>query len=98
MKTFKKYLKKELKNKAFTQALDEERVLRDLTLKITESREKIGWSQMQLASRAKITQQQLSKVESGSNCTMATFLRVCEALGMRIDLNMPVKKACPSAR
>ncbi|MCU0607332.1 MAG: helix-turn-helix domain-containing protein [Candidatus Edwardsbacteria bacterium] len=98
MKTFRKYLTKELKNKAFARALNEERELRDLALKIAESREKMGWSQVKLASRAKITQQQLSRVETGSNFTMTTFLRVCDALGMRIDLNPPSRKTCPSAR
>jgi transcriptional regulator with XRE-family HTH domain len=98
MKTFRKYLHEQMKNKAFAQAYREERELRDLAIKIAESREKMGWSQVKLASRAKITQQQLSRVENGSNFTMATFLRVCDALGMRIDLNMPSRKACPSAR
>ncbi|MBI1986901.1 MAG: helix-turn-helix transcriptional regulator [Nitrospinae bacterium] len=34
-------------------------------------------------------QQQLSKIENGINCNLATFLKVCNALGLKIDLDQP---------
>jgi len=50
-----------------------------------------GISQAELARKAHITQQQFSKVENGNNCNMQTFIRVCTALGLK--LNYEHKKA-----
>jgi len=98
MKTFDSYLKKQLQNKKFAGYYRQEKDLAELAVKIAEARAMRNMSQRQLAEKANITQQQLSRMETGSNCTMSNFIRVCEALGMRIDLNMSGKKACSSAR
>ena len=92
MKTFKSHLKNKLKNKEFKEIYDEERQLIELSLKIIESREKRGLSQTELAGMANITQQQLSKVENGTNCNMTTFLKICNALGLQLNLNRSRKK------
>lgn len=86
MKTFRKHLNQALKDKDFAKAYAQERELVVIALKIHEARMRDGLSQAQLAKRANITQQQLSKVESGINCNMSTFLRVCNALKLRFDL------------
>ena len=87
MKTFKKQLNKELKNKKFKKLYDEERELLELSIKILETRNSLGLTQKELSEKAQITQQQLSKIENGINCNMATFLKVCHALGIKIDLH-----------
>lgn len=87
MKTLRKQLNKELKNKKFKKLYDEERELLELSIRILEARNNLGLSQKELAKKAHITQQQLSKVENGINCNMTTFLKVCHALGIKIDLH-----------
>lgn len=98
MKTFRKQLHAEMKDRAFAQAFQEERELRDMALKIADKRAELGLTQFQLARRAQITQQQLSRVETGTNCTMSTFLRVCSALGLEVGLSTGGRKTCMSTR
>ena len=87
MKTFKKHLKEKLKDREFKKLYEEEKQLLDFAIKIAAAREKLGISQHMLAKKARITQQQLSKIENGMNCNMNTFLKVCKALGIRFDLD-----------
>lgn len=54
--------------------------------KISQERTAQGMSQKQLAEKAKITQQQLSKIENGDNCNVITLLKVCKALKFIIVL------------
>ena len=86
MKTFRKQLKEELKDEIFSQSFNEERELLALSMKILEERNKRGISQKDLAKKAHVTQQQLSKVENGINCNITTFLKVCGALGLKINV------------
>jgi HTH-type transcriptional regulator/antitoxin HipB len=86
MKTFKSHLNRALKDKEFAKLYAEERELVAIALKVHEAREREGISQAQLAKKANVTQQQLSKIENGINCNMTTFLRVCNALKLRFDL------------
>ena len=55
-------------------------------LEVQEEREKYGLTQAEVAQRANITQQQLSRVENGENCNLITFLKICKALGIEISL------------
>jgi transcriptional regulator with XRE-family HTH domain len=87
MMTFREHLKEKLKDDRFRQLYEEERQLAELSLRILDAREQMGLSQKEVAKRAKITQQQLSKIENGVNCNMATFLKVCDALGLKLDLS-----------
>ncbi len=89
MKTFRKHLKEKLKSKKFKRLSEEEQKLEELSLRSLDTREHLGLSQRDVAKRAKITQQQLSKLENGINCTIGTFLKVCNALGIKIDLELP---------
>jgi len=89
MRTFRKHLKEKLKVKEFKKLYEEERKLAELSLKILDTREHLGFSQKEVAKRAKITQQQLSKLENGINCTVTTFLKVCNALGIKVELESP---------
>jgi HTH-type transcriptional regulator / antitoxin HipB len=87
MKTFRKHLNNELKNEEFKKIYQEENELMELSLEIVTARKELGLSQNQLAEMSHITQQQLSKIENGINCNMLTFLKVCDALGIEIDLH-----------
>ena len=86
MKTFKKHLNSELNDKQFRESYQEEKELLDIAFEISERRNKLGLSQKELSQKAHITQQQLSKVESGVNCNMTTFLKVCHALNLTVGL------------
>jgi DNA-binding XRE family transcriptional regulator len=86
MRTFKQHLHAKLKEKNFQEMYDEERQLLEMALKIIDARKHSGLSQKDLAQKAHITQQQLSKIENGVNCNMLTFLKVCQALGIKVEL------------
>jgi transcriptional regulator with XRE-family HTH domain len=47
-----------------------------------------GMSQKELAEKAGITQQQLSKIENGDNCNIYTLMKVCKALGFKLTLSI----------
>ena len=86
MRSFKRHLEEKLKIERFRQLYDEEKQLAELSLKILDTREHFGLSQADVARKAKVTQQQMSKIENGINCNISTFLKVCNALGITIGL------------
>jgi predicted transcriptional regulator len=92
MKTFKNHLETKLKNRKFKEYFDTEKEFLNLSLQLSKYREEKGISQKELAVKANITQQQLSKIENGINCNITTFLRVCSALELRIDFHKNNKK------
>ena len=89
MKTFRKHLGELRENTEFEEHYQEEVKLLSLSMKIHNTREERGLSQIEVAKKAQVTQQQLSKIENGVNCNMLTFLKVCNAL----DLNLNVETA-----
>ena len=89
MRTFKAHLQEKLQDQEFKDLFDEERELVRIGMEITEARTKIGISQTELAKRARVTQQQISKIENGTNCNVLTLLRVCRVLSLRCRLNSP---------
>lgn len=89
MRTFKAHLQKKLQDQEFKELFDEERELVRIGLEITEARAKVGISQTELAKRARVTQQQISKIENGVNCNVLTLLRVCRVLSLICKLNSP---------
>lgn len=88
MRTYKEHLKNKLNDPEFKELFDEERQLLEISLKILNARKELGLSQKDVASKAHVTQQQVSKVENGLNCNMNTFLKVCNALGVKMELDM----------
>lgn len=86
MKSFRSHLKEKLKNERFRQIYKEDKQLAELSIKIFDTREQLELSQHEVAKRAKITQQQFSKIENGINCNLETFLKVCNALGLKVYL------------
>jgi transcriptional regulator with XRE-family HTH domain len=95
MRTFRKHLKEELQDEHFRKLYQEEKQLAQLSLRLHAAREGLGLSQQEVAKKAKISQQQLSKLENGANCNITTFLKVCDALGVKIELEIPEENEVP---
>ena len=95
MKTLKGHLAGKLRDDRFRRLFAEEQQLAQLSLQILQVRQNLGLSQEEVAKKAKITQQQLSKLEHGANCNVATFLKVCNALGVIVELETPAFAADP---
>ena len=85
--TFREHLNEEMKNDNFKKMYEEEKHLLKLGLLIIEAREQKGLTQMELAQKSQVTQQQLSKIENGVNCNMLTFIKVSSALGLGLTLS-----------
>jgi DNA-binding XRE family transcriptional regulator len=92
MRTFRKNLSEQLSDPEFQRHFEEEQRLAELSLRIHKARESRGWTQKEAAEQAQITQQQMSKIENGVNCNMITFLKVCQALGLKLDLGKEKQK------
>jgi HTH-type transcriptional regulator / antitoxin HipB len=86
MKTLKKHLQESLKDKKFKEVYDEEKELLALSLALHEARKKAGLSQSEIAGKARLTQQQVSKIEKGENCNIMTYMKVSHAIGFKIAL------------
>lgn len=97
MKTFKKHLEKNLKDPVFKEVYNEEQVLLQLSYELHQKREKAGLSQRDVALQAKLTQQQVSKVENGVNCNILTYLKVGNAVGLHIGIK-PMSKTQRSSQ
>ena len=54
--------------------------------KIKRRRTELGWSQKDLAEKVGCTWQSISNCERGSMPTVATLTKICEVLGLKIDL------------
>jgi len=86
MKKFRKHLNEMLKNPEFKREFEQEKLLVGLALEINAKRQKLGLSQGDLAKKANLTQQQISKVENGLNCNIVTFIKVSKALGLKLSI------------
>jgi transcriptional regulator with XRE-family HTH domain len=89
MKTLRRHLEDKLQDERFHELYSEEKKLAELSLRILETRLQLGLSQQQVAKQAKVTQQQLSRLENGANCNVTTLLKVCNALGVSVQLEIP---------
>jgi len=86
MLNFQNYLKSKLSDSEFAQDFKEDLQLARLAVDVSRLREQWDLTQAELASKAKITQQQLSKVENAHSCNLSTFLKVCDALGADVRI------------
>jgi DNA-binding XRE family transcriptional regulator len=86
MMSFDEHLEEEMKNPEFREMYHEEKYLLELGLKISEKRKQLGLSQKELAKKCRITQQQLSKIETGINCNLLTFVRIASVLELAIEM------------
>ena len=92
MKTYRAHLSEKLKDKDFRQQYEEEKQLAELSVRLLEFREQRRLTQKEVARQANVTQQQLSKLENGVNCNVTTFLRVCNALGLQLELSQSKRR------
>ncbi|MBS10497.1 MAG: transcriptional regulator [Gemmatimonadetes bacterium] len=91
MKSFEQHLKKQLAAPKFQRHYDQEKnslnclsgSTRPVNL-LDELRKKLQ--------QARITQQQMSRIENGINCNVITFLKVCQALGLELDVGPKRKR------
>jgi DNA-binding XRE family transcriptional regulator len=93
MKTLKSHLKESLKNRNFREYFEEEKELIQMSLQLHKARENAGLSQKEIAESAHITQQQVSKVENGTNCNILTYLKVSRAIGLTLGVSRQRKVA-----
>ena len=86
--TFKDYLKGKLKNKTFREAYEHYGNVLQIGLQVRALREKAGLTQAELAKRLKISQQVISRIESGevNNPTVSTLERIAKATGNHLRL------------
>lgn len=66
----------------FDSRVKAEKLRVDLAVAIARKREEDGLSQSVIARLAHLTQQQVSKIESGENCNIDTYFKAMAALGM----------------
>jgi len=85
MITFDSHLKENIKSKRFKKLYEEEKELLEISIKILEIRRSQNISQQELAKRANITRQQLSRIENGMNFNIKTLLKLCNELDLTLD-------------
>jgi HTH-type transcriptional regulator/antitoxin HipB len=95
MKTFKSHLHQSLKDEKFKEIYNEEKELLKLSLALQDARKKAGISQQEIAHQANLTQQQVSKLENGDNCTIMTYLKASRAIGFSLTLRQHRLKPTP---
>ena len=66
----------------FDNRIRAERMRVDMAVAIAKKREAEGISQRVIAGIAHLTQQQVSKIENGENCTIDTYFKAMVALKM----------------
>ena len=87
MRTLKSHIKTSMKNGNFKKLFEEEKELLEVSLQLHKARESAGLSQKEIAQAAHITQQQVSKVENGTNCNILTYLKVSHAIGLKLGIS-----------
>ena len=97
MKTLRSHLKESLKDEKFRKIYEEEKELLEVSLRLQDARKKAGLSQKDLAKAAHLTQQQISKVENGSNCNIMTYLKASHAIGLRFGLSRSSRRQLAKA-
>ncbi len=83
---FRDQLAEMLKDREFAQGYEKELHAARLAIEIAQARDNLGMTQADLATKAHITQQQLSKVENAKACNVETLFKVCDALEMDLTL------------
>ena len=83
---FDKYLEEQLKNPAFAARFEQAGEAWDVALQIAALREQAGLSQKELAKMLKVSQQQISRLESPGyeGHSLSTLRRVARALHARV--------------
>lgn len=87
MINYNKKLQEKLKDPNFKEGYKKEKLLLDVAVELAKIREQRGLTQAELAKQANLTQQQVSKLESGMSANVKTLLKVCSALRVKLLLS-----------
>ncbi|MFH1207990.1 MAG: helix-turn-helix transcriptional regulator [Candidatus Omnitrophota bacterium] len=91
------HLKEELKDPHFRELYELETQKFQIVKRIIAARIRHGWTQTDLAGKAGVTQQYISKIESGEFTSIAALEKVLRFLGLTVQIRVvpAVKKASP---
>ena len=91
MTTFKEHLNEKLNDKEFARLYHMERKKLRIAYEIHAARINQGWTQKQLAERAGVTQQMISRIENAltPNISLNTVTKIGDVLGLEIGLVEP---------
>ena len=91
MTTFKEHLNEKLKDEDFAQLYRAERKKLRIAYEIHAARINHGWTQKQLAERAGVTQQMISRIENAltPNVSLNTVAKISNVLGLEVGLVAP---------
>lgn len=86
-----KWLKRELKRTGFRKAFQEERAKVALAQKIAALRRESRLNQAELAGKLHVSQQYVSRIETGreKNLTIDTLVRIAATLGRDLRISFP---------
>lgn len=84
MKKHSDILKDKLKKKSFIEKYTAEKKMADLAVAIQKRRLEKGLTQNDIAKKARLTHQQVSAIENGSNFTVKTLFQIAEVLNMKV--------------
>ncbi|MFA5167193.1 MAG: helix-turn-helix transcriptional regulator [Candidatus Omnitrophota bacterium] len=92
------HLKEELKDPHFRELYELETQKFQVVKRVIKARIRYGWTQADLAKEAGVTQQYISKIESGEFTSIAALEKVLHFLGLAVQIRVvPVgKKASAS--
>jgi len=93
------HLKEELKDPHFRELYELETQKFQVVKRVIEARVRHGWTQTDLAKKAGVTQQYISKIESGEFTSIAALEKVLHFLGLAMQIRVITvgKKASPSS-
>lgn len=88
VRSFKCYLKKELKSREFKKAFQEEEVYVNIAIQIAKLRESRGFTQSDLARALHTTQQTISRLEDPDNGSLSlrTLIKIAGALNKNLKI------------
>ena len=88
VRRFRDRLKRELQDREFKKAFDEEELFAKLAIQIAKIREEQGLSQQDLAKRLRTSQQMVSRLEDVHNksFSLRTLIKLARAFRKKIDV------------
>ena len=91
MRTFKDHLHQAIKDKKVARSYEDEYKKLRIAYEVHAAREHLGWTQQQLAKRAGVTQQMISRIENATtpNISLKTLSLVGKALGLDVGFVHP---------
>lgn len=81
-------LKEELKDPEFKRGFDAESEKLESAIAIYQAREKLGWTQTELAERANVPRSTVSRTESGNNISIDTLNKLAFAMGKKLTIKL----------